>query len=64
MKSQNKTIYSFICKKCGKEYDLELTEYQYKNGKFRKYCSRSCANSRVISNDTKNKNCLIYLLII
>ena len=55
MKSQNKVIYSFICKKCGKEYYLELTEYQYKNGKFRKYCSRSCANSRVISNDIKNK---------
>lgn len=50
-----KQIYKLICYKCGKEYELELTEEQYKNGKYRKNCSRSCANSRLLTNETKLK---------
>ena len=50
-----KHIYTFNCLKCNKEFKLELTEKQYSSGKYKKFCSRSCANSRVISNDTKKK---------
>lgn len=52
---KQKQIYKLICCKCGKEYELELTEEQYKNGKYRKNCSRSCANSRVLTDETKLK---------
>ena len=39
-------IYNLICQKCGKEYSLELTESQFLKGKYRHFCSRSCANTR------------------
>lgn len=34
------------CKKCGKHYTLMLSDRQYESGKYSKFCSRSCANSR------------------
>ena len=54
-KSVNKQTYSIVCKNCGKEFSLELTEYAYLEGKHRKYCSRSCANRRKHSDITKQK---------
>lgn len=50
-----KNIYIFNCQKCGKEYKLELTENEFNKGKYKKFCSRSCANSRVHSEETKQK---------
>lgn len=52
-----KQLYSFVCQRCGKEYKLLLTEYQFKTGKhsFKKFCSASCANSRNHSKETKEK---------
>lgn len=50
-----KKQYTFICEKCGKEYTLDLTDTEYKNKKYKKYCSRACANARILSNDTKLK---------
>ncbi len=50
-----KKSYTFICKKCGKEYTLELTDSEYKNQKYKKYCSRSCANSRVMTEEVRLK---------
>ena len=44
-----------ICKKCGKEYILNLTDKEFENGKYSKFCSRSCANSRQHSEETKLK---------
>lgn len=44
-----------ICKKCGKEYILNLTDKEFENGKYSKFCSRSCANSRQHSEETKKK---------
>ena len=44
-----------ICQKCGKEYTLSLTQKQYDEGKYKKFCSRSCANSRTISEEIKQK---------
>ena len=44
-----------ICKRCGKEYILNLTDKEFENGKYSKFCSRSCANSRQHLEETKNK---------
>lgn len=44
-----------ICKKCGKEYILVLTDKQFDESKYSKFCSRSCANSRQHSEETKKK---------
>ena len=44
-----------ICQKCGKYYVLNLTDKQYNSGKYSKFCSRSCANSRQHSEETKIK---------
>ena len=42
--------YIFNCKKCSKEYTLNLTEKEFDKNGFRKNCSRSCANGRKLSN--------------
>lgn len=52
MKTQT---YNLICQKCGKEYSLELTESQFLKGKYKHFCSRSCANTRQHSEETKQK---------
>lgn len=51
----NKTVYTFKCKNCGKEYTLMLTDKDYIKGNYSKYCSRSCANRRILSDKTKDK---------
>jgi len=43
------------CKKCSKEYKLYLTQNQFDNEKYSKFCSRSCANTREPSEETKKK---------
>lgn len=52
---QERNIYKLKCKLCGKEYELELTESQYNKGNFTKFCSRSCANTRIHNETTKQK---------
>ena len=54
-KEKNKKEYKFNCKECGKEYILKLTDKQFEEGKFSKFCSRSCANTRHHSDETKQK---------
>lgn len=44
-----------ICPKCGKEFETECSESVYKRGKYKKFCSRKCANSRCFSEDTNKK---------
>ncbi len=44
-----------ICKKCEKEYIVTCTERQRISGKYKKYCSRSCANSRTFSTESNDK---------
>lgn len=46
---------ALYCKKCGKKYKLNLTEYKYLKGDYRKNCSRKCSNSKLHSNKTKQK---------
>lgn len=48
-------IYSLICHKCEKQYNLDLTESQFNSGKYRKHCSIGCANSRIWSDQDKLK---------
>lgn len=47
--------YICTCLKCQKEYTITCTENDYNKGNYKKYCSRSCANSRIITEDHKNK---------
>ena len=53
-----KSTYSFICETCKKEFTKDLTKSDYKQ--FIKksphfHCSRSCANVRIHSDETKRK---------
>ncbi len=43
------------CQNCGKKYEIEVTDKQFDNGKYSKFCCRSCANVRHHSNETKQK---------
>lgn len=43
------------CIRCGKPYELEISESLYKRGKYRKHCSRSCANIRHFTDETNKK---------
>lgn len=47
--------YKFICQKCGKEYELNLTEKAFNKGNYTKFCCRSCANSRIRTPEIKEK---------
>ena len=47
-------IFKVICAKCGIEFEIKEREKLYPQ-KEKYYCSRSCANSRVHSNLTKDK---------
>ena len=40
---------------CGKEYNIYITDNQFKKNKYRKFCSGKCSNKRVHSEETKNK---------
>lgn len=52
---QTRKIRKLICIRCGKEYELNLTDKEFENKKYSKFCSRSCANSRQHSEETKRK---------
>ena len=52
---QTRKLRTLICKKCGKEYQLALTDNEFNNNKYKKYCSISCANSRIHSDEIKEK---------
>lgn len=50
-----KVLHYVQCKKCGVIFLLELTPKALASGKYTKYCSRSCANSRQHSEQIKKK---------
>jgi len=54
-KNQIKTERILNCRKCGKEYKINVTEHIFLNKDFPKHCSRGCANSREHSDDVKVK---------
>lgn len=43
------------CKKCGKEYTITLTQTEFEHNRFKKFCSRKCANSKKHNSETKQK---------
>lgn len=47
--------YTFNCVKCGKKYEVEITEDNFLKGKYRKNCSRSCANSHSFTKERREK---------
>jgi len=49
--------YKLNCVKCDTEFSVLLSENHFNNktGKYRKYCSRKCANTHIIKESTKQK---------
>ena len=56
IQNSQKQEYKFICKNCGKEYSLFLTENEFNKGKYTKYCSKSCSNRRILTKEIKENN--------
>lgn len=54
-KKLDKNSYNFNCNKCKKEYTLLLSENDFKKSKYKKFCSRKCANSRIMTDEIKEK---------
>lgn len=56
-KDSNNPILSYVivCSKCGKEFKLQLHKSTYQSGRYRKHCSRACANSRTWTEQDKAK---------
>ena len=50
-----KNEYTCTCIKCGKQYKIYCTEKHYKNGTYRKTCSSACANSRIMTEEKRQK---------
>lgn len=50
-----KKIHYIKCKKCNKEYMVFCSDYLFYKGKYKHYCSRECANSRVMTDTIKEK---------
>ena len=46
--------YNLICK-CGESYTINITEYTFIKGNYKKYCSLKCSNKRKHNDETKNK---------
>lgn len=52
------------CPKCSKEFTIKCTQSQFNKGRYRKFCSRTCANSRIFSQESiekKRKSALEYI---
>lgn len=43
------------CPKCGKEFEIRVTDSEYRRKKYKKFCSRTCGNSHIISEELKEK---------
>lgn len=53
--TKKRNIYNFKCQKCDEKYELLLTENIFNKGKYKKFCSIKCANSRIRTDEIKNK---------
>ena len=51
----HKKEFKQICPKCGKEFIVTGTQREFDKGKLRRFCSRACANTRIHSDETKQK---------
>jgi len=43
------------CPKCEKEFEIKLTDSEFRRNKYKKYCSTTCGNSRTMTNELKSK---------
>jgi len=50
-----KLEYILNCQKCNKEYVVKITEQAYNKKKYSKFCCRSCANSRIKTEESNLK---------
>lgn len=55
IEESNKVNYKRLCQKCNNQYDLFISKRAYELGQYKKYCSRSCANSRQWNEQDKQK---------
>jgi hypothetical protein len=53
--SKQKKEYKLNCNNCSKEYIIFVTEHNFKNGKYKKNCSLTCSNKRILNDSVKNK---------
>jgi len=53
-KVERKTIKQ-KCPKCDKEFEIKITDSEYKRNKYKKFCSNNCANSHIVSDELKIK---------
>lgn len=53
--SRKKIIFNIKCPVCENLFSIETTQKNFDRGHYTKHCSRSCANKRIHSNETKNK---------
>lgn len=49
-----KKDFNIICK-CGTEFKVNITTESFEKNNYKKFCSRKCANSRIITNEVKKK---------
>ena len=47
--------YNVNCIKCYTEYNVNVTETDFNKGNYRKCCTRKCANTKIVSQETKDK---------
>ena len=51
----NKLTFCITCPKCGQQFEVHCTQAAYDKGKYRKFCSRACANSHVRTEESRKK---------
>lgn len=56
LKPHVKLVYNLTCQKCDKSYTVNISEINFNKGKYTKFCCRGCANSRIITQEHKDKN--------
>ena len=54
-KANEKHEHKFICKKCGNEYTLYLTDTEFNTGNYPKCCSSKCSHSRIHTAEMNKK---------
>lgn len=55
LKQKQKREFILECSKCGENYSVEITDHNFNTGRYKRFCSRSCANSKEHSDETKSK---------
>jgi len=43
------------CPKCGKKFEIKITQSEYKRNKYKKHCSQKCSNGHFVSEELKKK---------